>query len=185
MKMNTELHPDDVCEVRIVSGLTPDDVEIVLNMAAVSGTFSSDIMMSAEEMAWGSAYGDGSELYTFLKATINESGEEKTVGYICFGPIPHWPGNHELYGIVIESEHQRLGIGSGLVAEMQRQIAISNGEYIFLEIGTDRIFENARLFYEANDFVHEHRFFKQFLPTDGGIVYRLKIGTDTADKQHQ
>lgn len=185
IKGNTEPCPSNVREVHIVSGITPDDVEIVLNMAAASGVFSSDVMMTAEDMAWDSAYGDGNELHTFLKATVNESGAEKIIGFICYGPIRHWPGNHELYGITVDSKYRRLGIGSALMAEMQRQIVVNDGKHIFLETGTDRMFENARLFYEANDFVHEYRFYKQFIPTEGGVIYRLGIDAGTTDEHYQ
>lgn len=175
----------DVREVRIVSGLTPNDVETILNMTAASGAFSSDVMLTAEDMAWDSAYGDGNEQHTFLKATINEAGQGKTIGFICYGPIPHWASNYELYGIVVEAEYHRLGIGTELVAEMKRQITAGHGKQIFLETGADRAFEGARLFYEANEFVYEHRFHKQFPATDGGIIYRLGIDSDTFDEQYQ
>lgn len=175
----------DVREARIVSGITADDVEIILNMAALSGLFSSDVMMSIEDTAWNSAYGDGNEPHTFLKATINESGHKKTVGFICFAPIPHWEDRFELFCISVESEYQRLGIGSALVAEMLRQVSRASGKQVFLETGADRIFENARLFYEANGFIYESRFFKQFIPTDGGVVYRFDVDSDETIEQYQ
>ncbi len=187
MEISTITEPcfDDIRGVRIVSGLTPNDMEAVLNMAAVSGVFSSDIMMTAEDMAWDCAYGDGSEQHMFLKAVTTESGMEKTIGFICYGPIPRWTESYELYGIVVETEYHRLGIGTGLVAEMRRQILAEHGKQIFLETGSDRIFEGARLFYEANEFVYEHRFYKQFPATNGGIIYRLGIDADLFDEQYQ
>ncbi|QGY39546.1 GNAT family N-acetyltransferase [Pseudodesulfovibrio cashew] len=165
----------EVREIRIVSGLTPDDVEAILEMAGNSGLFSSDALMAAEDMAWDSAYGDGREAHTFLQAVTGEEDGARTVGFICFGPIAHWTGDYEMYGIAVDGEFQRLGIGTALVLEMKRQIAANGGKGIFLETGMDRAYENARLFYEANDFVQEHRFCKQFIPNDGGVVYRFGV----------
>lgn len=172
-------------EVRITSGITPDDVETILNMAAASGLFTSDLMMSAEDMAWDSAYGDGNEFHTFLKASACGPEGNMVVGFICFGPIPRWDGNFEMYGIAVDPEYQRLGIGSALMSEMNRQIALANGKQVFLETGEDRIFENARLFYEANNFIQEPHFIRHFVPTDGGVVYCCDIDSDHSDEQYQ
>ncbi|CCH50228.1 GNAT family N-acetyltransferase [Pseudodesulfovibrio piezophilus] len=185
MIINEEIRPCDVREIHIISGVAPADVENILNMAAASGLFSSDAMMSAEDMAWDSAYGDGSETHTFLQATVNESGTEKTVGFICYGRIPHWTETYELYGIAVDPEFQRLGIGSALISEMKRQVTAGTGKRIFLETGASRAYENARLFYEANEFQLENRFHKHFVPSDGGIVYRLILESQESDLQYQ
>lgn len=176
--------PEEPREIRIVSGIKPEEVEDILLLAASSGRFSADALMSAEDMAWDSAYGDGSEQHSFLQAKTLISGEDKTVGFVCFGQIPHWDGNYELYGIAIDAEFRRLGIGSGLVAEMKRRIVNRNGKRVFLETGEDRTFENARLFYEANDFVCESRFHKHFVPLEGGIVYSLDVSPDETDTNY-
>jgi ribosomal protein S18 acetylase RimI-like enzyme len=187
MDMTTNELPlkEDIQEVRILSGIKPDHVEDVLNLAAASGLFSSDLMMSAEDMAWDSAYGDGNESHVFLRAAINTSGAEKLVGFICFGPVLNWEGNYELYGIAVAPEFQRLGIGSALVAEMTRQITAEGGKRIYLETGDDRAFEGARLFYEANDYVMEYRFLKHFIPTEGGVIYRYNIEYENIEPQYQ
>lgn len=176
---------NDIIEISIHSGILPEDVEVILDMAASSGLFSSDLIMSAEDMAWDSAYGDGSEPHVFLRATINDTGKPRTAGFICFGPIDRWRGNYELYGIAVEPNCQRIGIGSALVSEMIRQVSTAGGKGIFLETGGGRAFENARLFYEANGFSKETRFLKQFIPTAGDVVYRFDIDTDDVDEQHQ
>lgn len=176
---------DDIPEVRIVSGIEPADVENLLNMAAASGLFTSDVMMTAEDMAWESAYGSGSEMHTFFKAVIADSGSDRIIGFICFGPVPHWPGNYEMYGIAVEPEYQRLGIGSALLSESFRRIAFERGHRLYLETGTNKIFENSRRFYEANNFIQQHRYIKQFTPNDGGIVYCYDIAPNAIDEHHQ
>lgn len=187
--MDTTTREDDVREdmreVRISSGITPDDVETILNMAASSGLFSADAMLSAEDMAWDCAYGNGEEAQTFLLAKADDGDGERIIGFVCYGPIMYWPGEYELYGITVDPEFRRLGIGSGLVAEMLRRVAGEMGKSVFLETGEGRAFENARLFYEANGFSVQRRFCKQFIPMEGGLVYRLNIDEDDADNNYQ
>ncbi|MBC16980.1 GCN5-related N-acetyltransferase [Pseudodesulfovibrio profundus] len=176
---------NEIIEVSIHSGITPDDVDTLLDMAASSGLFASDLMMSTEDMAWDSAYSDGNEPHIFLKATYSTTGENRTAGFICFGPIDRWDGYYELYGIAVDPACQRLGIGSALLSEMIRQITVAGGKGIFLETGGGRSFENARLFYEANGFTQETRFHKQFIPSAGDVVYRFDIDTDGKEEQQQ
>ena len=172
-------------EVSIKAGITPAEVEGILDLAATSGLFSSDAMMSAEDMAWDSAYGDGSEPHDFLLAVLGGPGEARPVGFVCYGPIPHWPDSFELYGIAVDPEFQRMGIGSALVSEMNRRVAARRGKRVFLETGTDRAFEPARGFYEANGYAQETRFHKQFIPVEDGVVYRLNVEPGEADPNYQ
>lgn len=181
--INEENTRPDVREVRLAAGLSPADVEAVLDLAASSGKFSSDALMAAEDMAWDTAYGDGGEPHTFLLATVTEDETTRPVGFICFGPIPNWQQDYELYGIAVEPDFQRQGIGSALVSEMTRRISAANGKRIFLETGQDRSFEGARAFYEANDFDPELRFCKQFIPNQGGAVYRLELDSENSHRQ--
>ncbi|MEF2231171.1 MAG: GNAT family N-acetyltransferase [Pseudodesulfovibrio sp.] len=172
---NEETPSEPVHEVHIVRGISPEEVEAVLNMAAASGLFTSDALRSAEDMAWDSAYGEGGAPHTFILAKTREDGADKTIGFLCFGPIANWPENYELYGIAVVPEYQRLGIGSALVAEMARRIGSEKSRRVFLETGADRAYEGARGFYEANGFDREERFHKHFIPLEGGVVYRLNI----------
>ncbi len=182
---NNDIEQTDVREVRIVAGIGPNDVDAVLDMAAASGNFSSDAHMAAEDMAWETAYGDGGESHSFLLATVTEDGVNRVVGFICFGSIAQWPQDYEMYGIAILPEFRRLGIGSALVTEMLHQIDMNDGVRIFLETGEEKAFAGARAFYEANEFARDNRFFKQFIPTQGGVVYRMTLENDENGRHFQ
>lgn len=172
-------------EVQISSGLSSEHVETILDLAAQSGNFTSDALMALEDMAWDTAYGQGRETHTFLLAITNTPEGLAPIGFICFGPIVHWPDQHEMYGIAVAPAFQRMGIGTACISEMKRQVASSNGKRIFLETGEERCFEGARLFYEENDFVLDCRFYKHFIPNQGGVVYRFDIDHDDATPQFQ
>ncbi len=174
-----------VPEVCIVSGIAPGDVETVLELASSSGLFSPNAMLSVEDMAWDSAYGGGGEDHTFLLARTGEPGGGRMVGFLCYGPIARWSGNYELYAIAVAPEHQRRGIGSALVAEMNRRVTEVLGRRIFLETGAREAFEGARRFYEAAGFECEHRFRRQFIPVEGDAVYRLDVDDGEPNRQYQ
>lgn len=187
--METVLHDQeiiegDVCEVRITSGISPQEVETLLDMAGSSGLFSSDEMMAAEDMAWGCAYQDEDNACRFLQAVISTPEGNKPIGFLCFTEIPHWPHNYELFGIAITPEYQRLGIGSALMAEMERMVTTAGGKRIFLETGNGRIFEKPRLFYEANGYVMENRFYRHFIPKDESVVYCCTLTPATEDANY-
>lgn len=160
-------------ELSVRSGISPDEVEIMLDMAAASGAFSPDSLLNAQDLAWGSAYGDGSEPHSFLRCNAS--------GFICFGPLPHWPGSYELYGIVVDQNARRRGIGSTLIAAMIKQVREAGGERILLETGSGPLFEGVHRFYEANGF-ECGRFCKQFIPDEFGVVYRLDLPCETLKK---
>ncbi len=172
-------------EIEISSWITPDDVEKILSMIAASGLFSPSEMVSAESLAWDSAYGDGNGPDTFLKAIVNDNGQETIVGFICFGPIPNWPSNYELYALAVEPEFQRMGIGSALISAMNQIVYSDGGNRIYLETKTDRAFETARHFCEANDFIHENRYIKQFIPENGAMVYRCDLQAGNMEDLNQ
>ncbi|MBI9080102.1 MAG: GNAT family N-acetyltransferase [Pseudodesulfovibrio sp.] len=176
--IENEVLESDVCEVHITSGLCPEDVDSLLEMAGTSGLFNSEEMIAAEDLAWGCAYQGSDASCHFLQARINTPKTEEPIGFLCFAEIPHWPHNYELFGIAVTPDYQRLGIGSALMAEMERMVTTRSGKRIFLETGDSRLFETPRLFYEANNYTMEQRFFKQFIPKDDAIVYCRTIESE-------
>lgn len=169
--IKNEVFEGDVCEVNITSGVSPKDVESLLDMARTSGLFTPNELLAAEDMAWGCAYQGDNTSCCFLQAKINTPDGDKPIGFLCFAEISHWAHNFELFGIAVTPEYQRLGIGSALIVEMERITLAANGKRILLETGDSRDFEELRLFYEANGYVMEQHFFKQFIPKDDGVVY--------------
>lgn len=178
-----EVFESEVCEVRIISGVSPKDVDNLLEMAGACGVFSSEEISAAEDMAWGCAYQGNDASCYFVQARINTLEGGNSIGFICFAEIPYWPENYELFGIVVSPDYQRLGIGSALMAEMERMVTSYGGKQIFLETGKSRLFEKARLFYEANEYVVENRFLKQFIPKDDGVVYCRMLESEEEETQ--
>ncbi|WP_229593813.1 GNAT family N-acetyltransferase [Pseudodesulfovibrio sediminis] len=169
--LENEVIEGEVCEVRISAMITPDEIDSLLDMAGTTGLLGSDELIAAEDMAWGCAYQGEEAACRFIQARINTPDGEKPIGFLCFAELPNWERNFELFCIVVAPDYQRLGIGSALIAEMERIAMEWGGKRIFLETGEGRQFEKSRLFYEANGFAVESHFYKQFIPKDDGVIY--------------
>ncbi len=173
------------CEVRISTGVAPEDVESLLDMAAACGMFNNDELSTAEGMVWDCAYQGDSDACRFIQARTNETDGDTLAGFLCYGAIAQWPDSFELIGISVTPRLQRQGIGSAMLAEMERQAAARGAKRILVETEGGRTFEAARTFYEANGYDREDRFLRQFIPKEGGVVYRKDFESDAQERQPQ
>jgi len=164
--------------VSLVIGLGPDDVPHILNMASETGIFTVEELLTAEELAWECAFQDSEGKTGIIQARINDENGERPVAFVCFGPIPHWLENYELYFIVVDEKYREQGIGTSLLYEMKACVRDAGGHRIYLEIGSGPSFENARRFYEARRFTIESRFCKQFIPGKGSVNYSKLLYDD-------
>ena len=57
--------------------------------------------------------------YTALGADV----EGRLVGWICWGPTPCTLGTYDLYWMAVDPAAQRVGVGTALLAEMERRLA--------------------------------------------------------------
>jgi len=173
------------CEVRILTGVAPEDVESLLDMAAACGMFNDDELSTAEGMVWDCAYQGESDACRFIQARTNDPDGDSLAGFLCYGAIAQWPDSFELIGISVAPRLQRQGIGSAMLAEMERQVAARGGRRILLETEKGRAFEAAHTFYEANGYDREDRFLRQFIPKEGGVVYRKDFESEARERQAQ
>ncbi|MFH1913808.1 MAG: GNAT family N-acetyltransferase [Pseudomonadota bacterium] len=173
------------CEVYISTGVAPEDVESLLDMTAACAMFNNDELSTAEGMVWDCAYQGDSDACRFIQARINTPDGHTLAGFLCYGSIPQWPDSFELIGISVTPRLQRQGIGSAMLAEMERQVAARGGMRILIETESGRTFEAARTFYEATGYDREDRFLRQFIPKEGGVVYRKDFESDAQERQAQ
>ncbi|WP_187170400.1 GNAT family N-acetyltransferase [Salidesulfovibrio onnuriiensis] len=162
----------------IVQGLGPGDVHYVLDMTSEAGVFGSDELTTAEELAWECAFQGAEGSNCIIQARVDDNGADRPVGFICFGRIPRWDGNWELYFIVVDENYRGQGVGTALLLEMEDRVRAAEGQSIYLETGCGNAFEGARAFYEMNDFSIESRFCKQFIPEEGNVAYCKHVGGD-------
>lgn len=73
------------------------------------------------------------------------------VGWICWGPTPCTMGTFDLYWIVVDSAWQGRGVGSAMVAEMERSLA-GRARLIVVETAGRADYAPTRGFYSARGY---------------------------------
>jgi GNAT superfamily N-acetyltransferase len=85
---------------RSISLFRPDEIEIALEVL-------------------DSSFKPGQKDYITLGAEL----EGRLVGWICWGPTPCTLGTYDLYWVAVDPSVQGAGVGSLLVAEMEKRLA--------------------------------------------------------------
>jgi ribosomal protein S18 acetylase RimI-like enzyme len=72
-------------------------------------------------------------------------------GWACWGPTPCTVGTFDLYWIVVAAESQGHGVGSALLAEIERRVA-GRARLIVVETAGREQYAGTRRFYEARGY---------------------------------
>lgn len=77
---------------------------------------------------------------------------DKTVGYICYGPITMAEQRFDIYWLAVDRSVQSRGIGSLLLTEAEKKIAEADGKYIFIDTSSKDAYKQARNFYSKHGY---------------------------------
>jgi ribosomal protein S18 acetylase RimI-like enzyme len=80
--------------------------------------------------------------YTTLGAEL----DGRLVGWICWGPTPCTLGTYDMYWVAVDPSVQGAGVGSLLVAEMERRL-VDQARLIVVETSGRREYGPTRAFY--------------------------------------
>ena len=89
----------------------------------------------------------------------------RLAGWACWGPTPNQPGTFDLYWIVVDRTIQGQGLGSRLLAEMDRRIAGRVRRLLVETSGRDD-YAPTRAFYERHGYRIIERVPDHFAPGD-------------------
>lgn len=89
----------------------------------------------------------------------------RLAGWACWGPTPDQPGTFDLYWIVVDRTAQGQGLGSRLLAEMNRRIAGRVRRMLVETSGRDD-YAATRAFYERHGYRIIERVPDHFAPGD-------------------
>lgn len=109
------------------------------------------------------------ESYRLLVAG-DESG--RVCGFIVYGPIPLTEKRYDLYWIAVDPSRGRSGVGSLLLARMERNIGESGGGHIYIDTSSTDGYRRARMFYEKNGYRPACRLENFYRDGDDRIIYR-------------
>ena len=98
----------------------------------------------------------------------------RLVGWICWGPTPCTLGTYDLYWMAVDPTLQRSGIGTALIAEMERRLA-GQARLIVVETAGRTDYEATRRFYEARGYYAVATIPDFYAPGDDQVVYVKEV----------
>ncbi|HEU5218099.1 MAG TPA: GNAT family N-acetyltransferase [Gemmatimonadales bacterium] len=106
--------------------------------------------------------------------TLGAVAEGALVGWICWGPTPCTVGTYDLYWIVVERSWQGRGVGSALVAEMERQVE-EKGRLIVVETAGRDDYAPTRAFYAARGYQVAASIADYYAPGDDLVTFVKRL----------
>lgn len=108
--------------------------------------------------------------YTALGADV----EGRLVGWICWGPTPCTAGTYDLYWMAVDPAVQHAGVGTALVAEMERQL-LGRARLVVVETAGRAAYDTTRAFYQARGYHPTARIPDFYAPGDDLVVYTKSL----------
>jgi ribosomal protein S18 acetylase RimI-like enzyme len=141
--------------------------------ALVAGTkvFRPSEVAIAVELLDRAAAGDDD--YRFVGAFDGDD----LVGYACWGPTPGTDGTFDLYWIAVDASRQGGGVGSQLLAHVERTLQAGGGRLIVVETSSRADYAPTRAFYERRGYTRAATLPGYYAPGDNLVIY-LKELTD-------
>jgi D-alanine-D-alanine ligase len=126
--------------------------------------FREDEILVALEVFDAAVQGDPS--YTALGAEL----DGRLAGWICWGPTPCTLATYDLYWMAVEPALQGSGIGSALLAEMERRLD-GRARLIIIETTGRPDYSATRAFYQARGYLPVSTIPDFYAPGDDQVVF--------------
>jgi GNAT superfamily N-acetyltransferase len=128
--------------------LTPADRGRIEDITRAVGLFrDGEIPVALEVFDEAVRAGPRGEPYCALGADV----DGRLAGWICWGPTPCTLGTYDLYWMVVAPALQGTGIGTAMLAEMERRLA-GIARLIVVETAGRADYAPTRRFYEARGY---------------------------------
>ena len=134
-------------------------------LTRATGLFREDEVATAVGLLDESLAGD--EDYQFVGGF---EGDE-LIGYGCWGSTPGTVATSDLYWIVVDRVRQGAGIGSQLLAEMERRLTADGRRLVVVETSSRPDYEATRGFYEARGYTRAATIPGYYAPGDDLVIY--------------
>lgn len=144
--------------------LTAADRTRIEEITRAVGVFRADEVPVALEVFDGAVA--GSPDYIALGA----EHDGRLAGWICWGPTPCTLGTYDLYWMAVDPAHQGAGLGTALVAAMERAL-LGAARLVVVETAGRAEYAPTRAFYEARGYRQAARIPDFYAPGDDQVVY--------------
>jgi ribosomal protein S18 acetylase RimI-like enzyme len=144
--------------------LTAADRTRIEEITRAVGVFRADEVPVALEVFDGAVA--GSPDYIALGA----EHDGRLAGWICWGPTPCTLGTYDLYWMAVDPAHQGAGLGTALVAAMERAL-LGVARLVVVETAGRAEYAPTRAFYEGRGYRQAARIPDFYAPGDDQVVY--------------
>ena len=134
------------------------------------GLFREGEILVALEV-FDEAVGNGpGNTYRVLGAEV----DGRLAGWICWGPTPCTVGTYDLYWMAVDPRLQGTGIGTALMAEMERRLA-GIARLIVVETAGRPDYAPTRAFYESRGYRVAATIPEFYAPGDDQVVFVKRV----------
>ena len=134
-------------------------------LTRATGLFREEEVATAVELLNESLNGD--DEYQFVGAFDGD----QLIGYACWGPTPGTLGTFDLYWIVVARERQGRGVGTTLLADVERRLATHDARLVVVETSSRGDYGPTRTFYEARGYTRTATIPGYYAPGDDLVIY--------------
>jgi len=127
--------------------VVPEDRKDLLRILEATGVFKDYEISVADEVIQESLK-PASDYHSFC--FVNE--ENRSVGYVCWGPTPCTAGTFDLYWIAVHPDFQAHGLGKKLLSFAEQQVKTDGGRLMLIETSSMTDYEATRRFYISNGY---------------------------------
>jgi ribosomal protein S18 acetylase RimI-like enzyme len=132
--------------------------------------FREDEIPVALEVFDEAVSGNPSNTYSTLGAEL----DGQLVGWICWGPTPCTKGTYDLYWMAVDPALQGSGIGTALLAELERRVA-GEARLIVVETAGRPDYAGTRGFYQARGYTLVSVIPDFYAPGDDQVVFVKRV----------
>jgi GNAT superfamily N-acetyltransferase len=153
--------------------LTRSDRARIEEISRAVGLFREAEIAVALEVFDEAMRGPAGDTYTALGA----DSDGRLAGWICWGPTPCTLGTYDLYWMAVDPDAQGGGIGSALLAEMERLLE-GLARLIVVETAGRADYAPTRSFYERRGYRLASVIPDFYAPGDDQVVFMKSVNSE-------
>ena len=148
-----------------------DDIEALVDILRRCGEFRPEEVAVGEEVLREAAKPGREDDYA---VTVAESAG-RAVGWTCHGRVPLTDGTYDLYWVAVAPDWQTMGVGSALLADVERRIAAAGGRWLLAETSAAAPYSKTRAFYERRGFARLSEIADFYRAGDGRVIFGKRL----------
>jgi ribosomal protein S18 acetylase RimI-like enzyme len=149
--------------------IEPGDRAQIESVLRSDGTFREDEIDVALELV------DSALEKKDYQIRVGVDGQNRVLGYICFGRTPMTHATYDLYWLVTDRRARGQGVARTLVTNMEAELRESGPCSVRVETSQTEAYGAARSFYERTGYPELARFPDFYRPGDDLIVYYKRL----------